>query len=107
MNIPDEVQKVRACNPKEYQSKPIMTKYEFDSMIALRTMHLSRMAIPLVNLPDNFKIETNMDLRKVALMELQEGKLPYLVKRILPNKKTEYWKVKDLDLSAVRNLIRE
>lgn len=107
MNIPDEVQKVRASNPKDYQSKPIMTKYEFDSMIALRTMHLSRMAIPFVAIPDNFKIETNMQLRKIALMELQEGKLPYLIKRTLPNKKVEYWKVKDMDLSAVRTLMRE
>jgi DNA-directed RNA polymerase subunit K/omega len=88
-------------------SKPIMTKYEFDSVIALRTMHLSNMAIPFVNLPEGFKIESNMDLRRIALMELREGKLPYLVKRTLPNKKTEMHKIKDMDLVAVRNLLRD
>ena len=88
-------------------TKPIMTKYEFDSIIALRTMHLSNMAIPFVTLPEGFKIESNMDLRKVALMELREGKLPYLIKRTMPNKKIEYLKIKDMDLVAVRNLIRD
>lgn len=87
--------------------KPLLTKYEFNSIISLRTMHLSNMAIPLVQLPEGFKIEKNMDLRKVALMELQEGKLPYMVKRVLPNKKVEFIKLKDMDLTAVRNLIRD
>jgi len=88
-------------------SKPIMTKYEFDSLIALRTMHLSNMAIPFVSLPEGFKIQSNMDLRKIAIMELKEGKLPYLIKRTLPTKKIEYWKLKEMDLTAVRNLIRD
>ena len=87
--------------------KPLLTKYEFNSIISLRTMHLSNMAIPLVQLPEGFKIEKNMDLRKVALMELQEGKLPYMVKRVMPNKKIEMIKLKDMDLTAVRNLLRE
>ena len=87
--------------------KPLLTKYEFNSIISLRTMHLSNMAIPLVQLPEGFKIEKNMDLRKIALMELQEGKLPYMVKRVMPNKKIEMIKLKDMDLTAVRNLLRE
>ena len=107
MNIPDEVQKVRSSDVSQYQSLPIMTKYEFDQIISLRTTHLSRSALPLISLPDDFRIESNMDLRKIALMEMREGKLPYLVKRVLPNGKTEYWKIKNMDLSSVRNLLRE
>jgi DNA-directed RNA polymerase subunit K/omega len=87
--------------------KPLLTKYEFNSLISLRTMHLSNMAIPLVQLPEGFKVEKNMDLRKIALQEMQEGKLPYMVKRTLPNKKVEYIKLKDMDLTAVRILMRE
>ena len=87
--------------------KPLLTKYEFNSLISLRTMHLSNMAIPLVQLPEGFKVEKNMDLRKIALQEMQEGKLPYMVKRTLPNKKVEYIKLKDMDLTAVRTLMRE
>lgn len=87
--------------------KPLLTKYEFNSIISLRTMHLSNMAIPMVQLPEGFKIEKNMDLRRIALQELQEGKLPYMVKRTFPNKKVEYVKLKDMDLTAVRGLMRE
>jgi DNA-directed RNA polymerase subunit K/omega len=106
MNIHDEVQKVRSSDPSQYQSLPIMTKYEFDQIISLRTTHLSRGAFPLVQLPENFKIESNMELRKISLQELREGKLPYLVKRTLPNGKPEYWKIKNMDLSMIRNLLR-
>ena len=109
MNIADEVYKVRDADVSKYRSLPIMTKYEFDQIIALRTTHLSRGAISFVTLPDDFKIVTNMDLRRIALMELKEGKLPYMVKRCLPSGKSdfEYWKIKDLDLSSVRYLLRD
>jgi len=107
MNIPDELQKVRDSDISTYRSRSLMTKYEFDQIISLRTTHLCRGAIPFVNIPENdFKIETNMQLRKIALLELYEGKLPYMIKRVMPYGKTEYWKIKDLDLSSVRNLMR-
>jgi len=107
MNVHDEVQKVRSSDASQYQSLPIMTKYEFDQVVSLRTTHLSRGAVPLVSLPENFRIESNMQLRKIALQELREGKLPYLVKRTLPNGKPEYWKMKEMDLTSVRNLLRD
>jgi DNA-directed RNA polymerase subunit K/omega len=109
MNIPDEIQKVRDSDVSKYRSLPLMTKYEFDQIIGLRTTHLSRGAIPFVTLPDNFTIQSNMELRKIALMEMREGKLPYLIKRAMPFGKPEfeYWKIKDLDLSSVRNLLRD
>ena len=109
MNINDEVQKVREADVSKYRSLPLMTKYEFDQLIGLRTTHLSRGAIPFVPLPDNFKIQSNMELRKIALQEMREGKLPYLIKRPMPFGKPEfeYWKIKDLDLSSVRNLLRD
>ena len=53
------------------------------------------------------KVTSNMELRRIALMELREGKLPYLVKRTMPNNKIEYWKIKDMDLTAVRTLLRD
>jgi DNA-directed RNA polymerase subunit K/omega len=109
MNIPDEIQKVREADVTKYRSKPLMTKYEFDQLIGLRTTHLSRGAVPFVEIPEDFKIHSNMELRKIALMEMREGKLPYLVKRTMPFGKPEceYWKIKDLDLSSVRNLLRD
>lgn len=109
MNINDEVQKVRDADVSKYRSLPLMTKYEFDQLIGLRTTHLSRGAVPFVKLPDDFKIKSNMELRQIALMEMREGKLPYIIKRPMPFGKPEfeYWKIKDLDLSSVRNLLRD
>ena len=59
-------------NPKI--SKLIMTKYEFDQIISIRTNQLSRGAIPFVKITEDIK--RNMDLRKIALQELQNTKKP-------------------------------
>jgi DNA-directed RNA polymerase subunit K/omega len=107
-SITDDILKVKASTEaKEYRSKPIMTKYEFNELISLRTTHLSLGAIPFVQVPEELNIVSNMQLRKIALQELKEGKLPYLVKRTIPNHKPEYWAIKNMDLTSVRNLIRE
>lgn len=90
-----------------YISLPWMTKYEFDQLIGLRTMHLSKGAVPFVELPADYSIKTNMELRQVAIRELVEGKLPYVIERPMPDKATsEYWPVKELSLQAVRHMIR-
>jgi DNA-directed RNA polymerase I, II, and III subunit RPABC2 len=102
--IQDEIQKIKTSDPANYKSLPFITKYEFDQVIGLRTIHLARGAIPFVEIKNN--IEKNMNLRAVALQELKEGKLPYIIKRPMPNGKTEYWKVNDLSLIAVRHLLR-
>lgn len=106
--ISDDIQKVQfLMENKDYKSKPIMTKYEFNSLIALRTTHLSMGALPFINIPEDTKITSNMQLRRIAIQELKEGKLPYLIKRTIPNHKPEYWSIKDMDLTSVRNLIRD
>lgn len=111
LNIADDIQKVRDTDRSKYRSNPLITKYEFDQIISLRTTHLSRGAIPFVDLPTNFTIESNIELRKIALQELREGKMPYIIKRSLPTTSgkpdIEYWKIKDLDFASVRNLMRD
>ena len=47
-----------------------------------------------------------MELRQVALEELKQGKLPFIIERVLPNKKKEHYSVRDLDLVAIRDRIR-
>lgn len=87
-------------------SLPWMTKYEFDQIIGLRTMHLSKGAVPFVDMPENFSIKSNIELRKIAIEELLAGRLPYIIERPMPDKKSEYWRVKDLSLQAIRHMIR-
>ena len=106
--VVDDVDRVAAYLDDTYRaSNNIMTKYEFNQMISLRTMHLSKGAPPLVELPADFKIRGNMELRSVALRELAEERLPYLVRRMMPNGKPEYRRLSEMDLTGVRHLIRE
>lgn len=105
--ISDEYAKVKNADKSTYKSLPILTKYEFDQVIGLRTMHLSRGAPPLVALEEGFRVESNIQLRNIAQRELAEKRLPYMIKRMMPNGKAEYWSIADLDLTAVRHLLRD
>lgn len=104
--IADDYQKIRVADRSKYHSLPLMTKFEFNQVISLRTMHLSRGAPPLVDVPEDYAIQTNTQLREIALRELTEGKLPYMIKRPMPNGKHEYYPVADLSLVAVAHLMR-
>jgi len=102
--IEDSGKVLESLNDKKV-SKLIMSKYEFDNIIGLRTMQLSHGAQPFVKI-ENLKIKSNMELRNIALEELKEGKLPFIIERPLPNNKKEYVRVRDLDLIAIRDRMR-
>jgi len=99
----DECGKVLASLSKPKISKLIMTKYEFDAIVSLRTTQISMGAIPFVAIND--EIKSNIDLRKVAIQELKENKIPFIIKRPLPNNKYEYIRIRDLNLSAVKYMM--
>ena len=96
----DECGKILSTLDKPKVSKMIMTKYEFNQVISLRTCQLSLGAIPFVEIND--VIKSNMDLRKIALEELKQNKIPFDIKRPLPNNKYEFVRVRDLNLTAVK-----
>ena len=100
----DDYNKVMANLDKEKISKPIMTKYEFNQVISLRANQLALGSPAFVATEKTLK--SNMQLRQIALQELKEGKLPYIIKRPLPNNKSEYYRIHDLDLVAVQHLMR-
>lgn len=102
--IQDDVHRIKSQDKSSYKSLPIMTKYEFSEIIGLRTTHLARGAPPFVTVEAGS--ERNMQLRAIALQELKEKKLPYIIKRPMPNGKHEYWNINDLSLVAVRQLLR-
>jgi hypothetical protein len=105
--VSDDIQKVKQGLNSLNRSSPLMTKYEFNQLVGLRTTHIARGSPIFVTLNEDLNIHTNMGLRTIAQKELLEGRLPYIVKRTLPTGKIEYWRVKDMDLSAVRSLFRE
>jgi DNA-directed RNA polymerase I, II, and III subunit RPABC2 len=101
----DECSKVLLAVEKNQTnvSKPIMTKYEFNAIISQRTTQLASGAISFVDIPTDIK--SNMDLRKVALEELRQNKIPYIIKRPLPNGRYEFVRIKDLNMSAVKYMM--
>lgn len=102
----DDASKVFAGDVSTYTSLPFMTKYEFDQIIGLRTVHLSRGAMSMVDMPADFKVKTNMELRQIAIKELIEKKLPYIIKRTMPNGVNEYWPVAKLGTERVKELLK-
>ena len=108
----DEYNKVVANLDKPKISKPIMTKYEFSLIISTRANQLSLGAQPFVDVSD-LTTKSNMELRSIALRELKEGKLPFIIKRPLPplpnmpNNKFDYYRVRDMDLVHVQHMMRE
>lgn len=112
-NVIEDVLKVVEHLNDAKISKPIMTIYEFDKIIALRTQQIASGAPLFIDVEegkaignDNLHIKSNMELRQIALRELIEGRLPFMVERKLPNNKKEYYRLKDLDLVAVKDRIR-
>jgi DNA-directed RNA polymerase subunit K/omega len=106
----EDVSKINDLLNKEGKiSKPIMTIYEFDKIMGMRTQQLASGAVPFVDIGNSGKlqIDSNMELRKIALQELEEGRLPYIIERVLSNKKKEYFRICDLNLVAIRDRMRK
>ena len=99
----DECNKIFSSLNDTKISKLIMTKYEFNLVISQRTVQLSQGHIPFINI--DIDVKSNMDLRKIAIEELKQAKIPFIIKRPLPNDKYEFIRVRDLDLTAVKYMM--
>ena len=75
-----------------HKTIPIMTKYEKARILGQRAKQINNGASIFVQ-P---KQET-FDGYLIALQELEEKKLPFIIRRPLPNGHSEYWKVSDLE----------
>jgi DNA-directed RNA polymerase subunit K/omega len=107
-NIEDVSKINELLNKTDRISKPIMTIYEFNKIMGMRTQQLASGATPFIDVgAGKLAIDSNMELRNIALQELKEGRLPYIIERILSNKKKEYFRVCELNLVAIRDRMRE
>lgn len=78
---------------EHHKTIPILTKYEKAKVLGIRANQLNNGCKPFVN-----TTESDMDGYLIAERELQEKKMPLIIKRPLPSGKNEYWKVNDLEL---------
>lgn len=76
-----------------HKTIPFLTKYEKTRVIGQRIQQLNNGAKVYVNVSDDI-IDNNV----IAEMELKEKKIPFIIRRPLPDNTFEYWKLQDLEL---------
>ena len=76
-----------------HRTIPFLTKYERARILGIRAKQLNYDADPFVEVPTNM-ISGSL----IALKELEEKKLPFIIRRPMPNGGNEFWKLSDLEL---------
>ena len=76
-----------------HKTLPFITKYERARILGERSKQINMGAKPLVEIEPDV-----IDGYLIALKEYNEKKIPFIVKRPLPNGGCEYWKFKDLEI---------
>ena len=76
-----------------HKTLPFVTKYEKARVLGERTKQLNAGAQAFVEVDDNV-----IDGYLIALKEFEEKKVPFIIKRPLPNGGCEYWKLSDLEI---------
>ena len=74
-----------------HRTYPFLTKFERTKIIGLRANQISKGSVPFVSVPKHIT-----DVRDIARLELEQKRLPFIVKRPLPNGLYEYWRLTDL-----------
>ena len=76
-----------------HRTIPFLTKYEKARILGDRARQINSGAKPFVEVEPFI-----MDGYLIALKEMEEKKIPFIIKRPLPNGGVEYWKLKDLEI---------
>ena len=76
-----------------HKTLPFITRYERARILGERAKQLNAGAKPFVDVD-----ESVIDGYLIALKEFEQKKIPFIVKRPLPNGGCEYWKFKDLEI---------
>jgi len=82
-------------DPSKNITGPVMSKYERSVVLGMRIEQLARGAHPFVDVPADAPREQTRP-EAVAERELFERKIPFLIKRTLPNGGAEYWRIEDM-----------
>ena len=74
-----------------HRTYPFLNNFERTHIIGLRANQISKGSVPFVSVPKHIT-----DVRDIARLELEQKRLPFIVKRPLPNGQFEYWRLTDL-----------
>lgn len=76
-----------------HKTIPIMTKYEKAKIIGIRAQQINSGSEPFIQVDNNM-----IDGLTIANDELLQKKIPFIIRRPLPNGSSEYWNINDLEL---------
>ena len=76
-----------------HKTVPFITKYEKARILGERARQINAGAKPFIKTE-----KTLIDGYLIALREYEEKKIPFIVRRPLPNGGSEYWKLADLEM---------
>ena len=74
-----------------HQTIPILTRYEKAKILGLRAKQINHGSKPFVEITKDI-----IDGHTIAHMELTQNKIPFIIRRPMPNGGSEYWKISDL-----------
>jgi DNA-directed RNA polymerase subunit K/omega len=75
-----------------HRTCPYLSKFEKTRVLGQRAMQINAGAPSFVKVPENI-----VDGYLIAEMELSKKKIPFIIRRPLPNGGSEYWKLSDLE----------
>jgi DNA-directed RNA polymerase I, II, and III subunit RPABC2 len=76
-----------------HKTLPLLTKYERTRVLGQRAKQINDGAMPFVKVPEGV-----IDGYLIAMKELEEKKIPFIIRRPLPNRGSEYWHLEDLQI---------
>jgi DNA-directed RNA polymerases I, II, and III subunit RPABC2 len=74
-----------------HTSLPFLTVYERTKVLGTRANQIADGARPFVVVPEHMS-----DPLEIAKLELEQRRLPYIIKRPMPDGTFEYWRLSDL-----------
>jgi len=77
---------------KLHRTIPYLTKYEKARILGQRAKQINSGAYPFIKVHENV-----IDGYIIAEMELKQKRIPFIIRRPLPNGGSEYWKIQDLE----------
>jgi DNA-directed RNA polymerase I, II, and III subunit RPABC2 len=78
-------------NEQTHKSQPFLTQYEKTRILGFRANQLAQGARPFIPVPNHIT-----KTLEIAKLELQERRLPFIIKRPMPDGTFEYWRLSDL-----------
>ena len=78
-------------------TQPYFTKYEYTVLLATRAQQLAEGAKPMASM-DGLRTNDPQFVWNLAKREIEQRKLPFLIKRRLPSGRSEFWSAQELEV---------